>query len=426
MRFVVHDAGFGNPTPDYPHYYFVECKRCDFEFSIPLATLWNLRRFKETGWSPFPNEVMQNIRVREREHKQLEQQRADNRKLRKRLPTFDESEFERHPFDTHRRDISSGSSEGHRRDFSWGSVNSTDGDEEFQQQQHRRQDSMGQKIFKFGSLEIVSAHTVVDDNTHEWRQLKSHHHIKPYKAPSKEYRSFGHTDGERTIPIGASGHIVPAVRSDLDLSQFKNIVRECEGWSLVWDNAKKDKMTPTCSIWMPQAPRGFAALGVTFVTGDDASKPPQTKVLCMKKSHTTAIDPRGYPTWSDDGSGSLMDVKLCILPHGLLWPIQCSNPKYFAPEHGARTLPEFALYRSKCGYKEAMSWAKVLTEEADRDKTRTLVKPIYLGNITFHHIHFETLQLNFEMFKREFNINGVSRVLAEGETRAKIRKHAKK
>tara|TARA_A100001015_G_C15043618_1_gene741683 strand:- start:3625 stop:4209 length:585 start_codon:yes stop_codon:yes gene_type:complete len=75
-----------------------------------------------------------------------------------------------------------------------------------------------------------------------------------------------------------------------------------------------------------------------------------------------------------------------------------------------------------------MHWADTIHDESERDETRgdREERPIYLGNITFHHIHFETLQLNFEMFKREFNINGVSRVLAEGETRAKIRQYARK
>ena len=215
---------------------------------------------------------------------------------------------------------------------------------------------------------------------------------------------------------------------DFNLNQVKNIVRVCEGWDLVWDNAKDEKSTPTCSIWMPKAPRGFSALGVTCVNGDDASKPPQMKALCIKKSYTTAIDTRGYPTWSDDGSGSRMDVKLCILPHGLLWPVRCSNPKYFPPPHGARTLPEFSLYRSKCGFRESVIWANRIheQEETQKDEKKVNEKPIYLGCITWHHIHFETLQLNFEMFQREFNINGVTRVLAEGETRANIQKHARK
>ena len=137
---------------------------------------------------------------------------------------------------------------------------------------------------------------------------------------------------------------------DFDLNQSKNIVRECEGWDLVWDNAKDEKSLRHVRYGCP-APRGFSALGVMCVNGDDASKPPQTKALCIKKSYTTAIDMRGYPTWSDEGSGSRMDIKLCILPHGLLWPVRCSNPKYFAPVHGARTLPEFSLYRSKCGFR---------------------------------------------------------------------------
>ena len=75
-----------------------------------------------------------------------------------------------------------------------------------------------------------------------------------------------------------------------------------------------------------------------------------------------------------------------------------------------------------------MIWANRIheQEETKKDEKKVNEKPIYLGCITWHHIHFETLQLNFEMFQREFNINGVSRVLAEGETRANIQKHARK
>ena len=232
MRFVVHDAGFGNPTPDYPHYYFVECKRCDFEFSIPLASLWNLRRWNETGWSPFPNEVMQNIRIRERRKAQLEQQRKDNKKLRERLPTIvDENEM-KHPLDrNHRREISSGSSDSHRRDASWDSILSDDEQQQQQQKQETKETTSqkiltSQKIFKYGTLEIIAANAIIDDDTHEWRSLKSHRRIQPYRAPAEEYRHFGHTDGNRMTPLNATGHIVPAVRMDWDLNRYKNIVQE--------------------------------------------------------------------------------------------------------------------------------------------------------------------------------------------------------
>ena len=325
LRLVVEDAGFGNPSHDYPHYYFVECKRCDFEFSIPLATLWNLRRWKETGWSPFPNDVMQNIRVRERQRKLREQQRVDKRKLRDRIHTIvDEKDLLVMKTPRHRRNNSSGSSDGmnrHRRDESWDSISGANSAEEEKTEVHETTHEIN-KIIKLGSLDIIAAMSDIDDDTKEWRRLSSHRHIHPYNVDMKEFRSFGHTDGNRMTPIGVEGHVVPAVRLDVDLSQHQDIVQECEGWSLVWDNSKRSDASPTCSIWMPDPPRGFAALGVTCLTGDDASKPPSFKVLCVKKSHTTAIDTKGYPTWSDNGSGAGLDIKLCILPHGLLWPVR--------------------------------------------------------------------------------------------------------
>ena len=63
-----------------------------------------------------------------------------------------------------------------------------------------------------GTLEIVAANSIIDDDTHEWRQSKSSPHLQPYRAPAREYHHFGHTDGNRPTGFNAPGHVVPAVR----------------------------------------------------------------------------------------------------------------------------------------------------------------------------------------------------------------------
>ena len=118
-----------------------------------------------------------------------------------------------HPLDSkHRRELSSGSSDGHRRDASWDSILS-DEEQQQQQQQQQVQQFESHRIFKFGTLEIVAANSIIDDDTHEWRHSKSSPHLQPYRAPAREYRHFGHTDGNRATGFNAPGHVVPAVRN---------------------------------------------------------------------------------------------------------------------------------------------------------------------------------------------------------------------
>eukprot|EP00939_MAST-03C_sp_MAST-3C-sp1_P004672 g4672.t1 len=462
LRVVVEDAAFGNPTPDYPHPFFVGCKRVDFEFSIPIETLWNLRRFKETGWSPFPNEVMQNLRVRKRRQRELEAKKKElNRephhssssksvrataniiagKIRSKTSQWGMSVASKASLG-HARDLSndsttstkSSSSDSHD-DFGGGRRPSYDGKHlsghlyDSSDEDEASEDFVAIKTCK----EIVLVDSARDDESGSWRKMHTRmFHLHPYAPDNATYESLGHSNGNDATPTQCSGRrLIPACRR-LDASndvgvQRRRRIRKNVSWDRVWDDSSDDRSTPTCSIWMPVAPPGFVALGVVCLNGPAANSQPTFEVMCVDAAMTTKVSTTNYVKgWSDVGSGATASIKLRVLPHGLLWPV--SYPSWFRlPSYGARTIPEVAEVRAEFGYEEAKAW---VAEEEKRSRDAMLKamfgeRPTYLGNATFHHIHFEGVQLNFEMYKREFNINGVTRVIAEGECRDHIRRHAK-
>eukprot|EP00466_Bigelowiella_natans_P012604 jgi/Bigna1/68516/fgenesh1_pg.6_\ len=55
LSILAMDVGFGNP-PDFPHQYFVKCKKVSLQLSMKLTDLVNLARWTSAPWSPFPSE----------------------------------------------------------------------------------------------------------------------------------------------------------------------------------------------------------------------------------------------------------------------------------------------------------------------------------------------------------------------------------
>jgi len=64
LSILAQDVGFGNP-PDFPHKYFVTCRKVSVQLSMKISELFNLVRWFSVPWSPFPSKCNEIVGTQE-------------------------------------------------------------------------------------------------------------------------------------------------------------------------------------------------------------------------------------------------------------------------------------------------------------------------------------------------------------------------
>jgi len=444
ISILAEEIGFGNP-PGFPHEYFVTCKKLSFRASVRLYELFNLVRWAQVPWSPFPSVC----------HSEL-------KKYKDGIIAFNVEGINLLPPGYPKSGKCYMKVKVGETSYTKTSVRKLKGK---------------QARCSFGRIEIPYG---MDKQTYRGVELD----VKHYERVTLTVWERPQGGGPKQF-LGEVG---------LTLEELKNSGESARGtcyplldkkgaiFSEAWAHTKHGEPTGRGSLvlglsadlgdvkirhWGPYETLDFLRpFCIVYDNGKEiarteqvfAAEEPRWKDLSIKISELSADSVLKFEVWTYDdgpdgncllGCSKVPLAELASFKHTTTLPLNASDsdksvkpgrkvkhkgpsittsafhslPTDSTDESSKSIRPGFLKIKAKKkgsfrlpvpqwdqenGCFSRLRISRVAASELAR-------KPAFLGVVDFEHIEFDTVMLNFETHRGEFNVNGVTRLIAEGE-----------
>ncbi|GAB5364515.1 hypothetical protein AAMO2058_000977100 [Amorphochlora amoebiformis] len=455
IAIVADDVGFGNP-PDFPHEYFVQCKKVSLRMSMPLFDFLNCVNWTKVPWSPFPTVCRDLIGGQDGViHMRIQglnifppgftkgaacyvKVKTDGKTLLKtemrqctpgtdtgaaecmweiiklpyseikhneliHLTVWDRSDGSKHfrgELSLSVEDIKSCTGLRGRDHILLDKNGSTFSDT----WKTRHKDSKGQGVMTIH----VSASLQLDSET-SWGVWESKDFVRPYCIVYDRGVEIARTEIKQ-------GTINPRWKS----LQFE--MKDLSATSVVTFEVWSFDDGPDGGIFVGTKSIHISALAAKrFPFELTLRRPTKSEVKFAKSRSKECKDGRhrirrvSSERWLPEGNGGLLEGYDGKKPSNLTTSQSGGVLRIRVQKKRGFRLPTPVFDANK------NSTSRLRISEVTA--TGLASRPSFLGVVDFEHIEFDTVMLNFETHRGEFNVNGVTRMIAEGEMSAAASKY---
>ena len=438
LTVTAYDAGFGNP-PDFPHKYFVSVGRVAFEASVCLSDIARLGLWRRVPWSPFPSVCSRiqrqdagTIAVKVRGLRLAPPSKPPPRKCYLEVRSGEKGRWRTRQMDSDRASGCSWNTllipYSHIRHNDYitfrvcskelGAHKSLIGEARLTVEDLKRLDrgevyaldTSASDASGSGTLELTLRALIDAAGSVTWGEWSSDGFWNPFIV-IKQAGSILHSSQVRNATNQPKWR--PVV---IPVAPFRSSSRfEFEVWHAD-DVPGETRRVATAEATLSELASGNTIELTLFSDDDNEPRVPSSESTAA--SECTRVSEKSVDTRSSDSSRGVRPA--ASTKTGTTVGITKASVGRLSIRTRKRSgfrLPSPRWGENACD-SAALKFMSVKT-------TGLAARPAFLGVVSFDYIEFDRVMLNFETHRGEFNVNGVTRLIAEGEMVPYVRRDQK-